>query len=591
MRPGLFYYLYVTVVLLVAALLSMCFAQPVLYPVPGNVTQTELHVHIGDLKKQSFNSSTDLLPLMQELLDCSGTIAVTLRRKDIESASSDLARYTSRYHDLQNLIIRLDMNESEISQFTRDAAEQKNLLAQFVSTSESLSSLEKLEIQYQQDEDPDSVARVRLQGKALKSRIQNLQNQYADVTDSLKFRGSSFGVNTDPVIQSRRELEEYTGMVAQRQGERDRQTRFADSQTPHISFLADPQNVSFHDSVMIYGFISGQQEGQWPVSIVLDHQPFLEITPDEIGEYKSSFPIHNISAGEHWIRAQWGMVLSEPVILQVHPLDTTITLHIQPVKGRSVVNLSGFLSAREKVPDTPVDIIVNSELYNTSFTDTTGSYHLTVPLSAGTTEIYTRFDNLSYPLNASESRHYFVTSDGKTITSVSTGPDSRFPPVLFILPVMGIFILPILYFRRKGILSGSGSQLQGYDDTNPRASPDEKEGIPNQTDGVSDSSFLASDQFMTNIRMHTLSDPGEQAHTIYLRLLSVLTSGFEKPFSLSATPREILGQISGIRCREKFWEFIEQYEQIRYGGEHDTIRQERMILAAEQVKDICRGKE
>jgi hypothetical protein len=118
-------------------------------------------MNIGDLRKQAFNSSTDLLPLMQELLDYSGTIAVTLRKSDIESASSDLARYTSRYHDLQNLIIRLDMNESEIARFSQDAGQQKDMLSQFVTTSESLQSLEKLEIQYQDEGNPESVTKVR----------------------------------------------------------------------------------------------------------------------------------------------------------------------------------------------------------------------------------------------------------------------------------------------------------------------------------------------------------------------------------------------------------------------------------------------
>ena len=148
----LFYLVYVSLCILVAGLLIGNGMHPLVYPADKSVRETGYHMNIGALRKQAFNSSTDLLPLMQELLDFSGTIAVTLRKDDIESASSDLARYTSRYHDLQNLIIRLDMNESEIARFSQDAGQQKDMLSQFVSTSESLQSLEKLEIQYQDEE-------------------------------------------------------------------------------------------------------------------------------------------------------------------------------------------------------------------------------------------------------------------------------------------------------------------------------------------------------------------------------------------------------------------------------------------------------
>ena len=78
-KRHLFYLVYATLCLLVAGLLIGNGLQPLLYPAEKSVRETRYHMNIGDLRKQAFNSSTDLLPLMQELLDYSGTIAVTLR--------------------------------------------------------------------------------------------------------------------------------------------------------------------------------------------------------------------------------------------------------------------------------------------------------------------------------------------------------------------------------------------------------------------------------------------------------------------------------------------------------------------------------
>lgn len=570
------------------ALIFMSSAHPGLYPVQGSVKQTAYHADIGDLKKQSFNTSTDLLPLMQELLGYSGTIAVTLRKADIESASSDLARYTSRYHDLQNLIIKLDMNESEISQFSKSTKEQKDLISQFVSSSESLKSLEKLEIQYQEEEDPDSVTKVRLQGKALKSRIQTLQNQYADVTDELVTRGNTLGVDTSPATKSKAELDQLTGMVAQRQSDRDRFTRFADTDSPHISFLSQPTNVTFLDPVELSGFISGHQESQYPVQIYLDGIPFLEMGPDEIGEFRSSFTVHNLSAGEHMLFARWGRVSSLPTIIQVTPLDTAITLRVQPVKGMSAINLTGTLTAQAKVPKVPVQILARSELSDSIFTDNTGTYLHALPVSAGTSEIFARFDNLSYPLHASESVHYLVTSDGESITSVTTGTGSSFPPVLFIIPLVGILIIPVLYFWRKGILFGKEHESSEENSALESGGPDSTSGFIPPDEFMSDARHSASD--ISDIH-DLISDPTAEARQIYLRVLSFLSVRHAQLFSPAHTPREVSAQIPGIRCRESFTSFIRAYESIRYGGCQNDSSRDSLKNAAQVVKASCRRKD
>lgn len=575
-KRHLFYLVYATLCLLVAGLLIGNGLQPLLYPAEKSVRETRYHMNIDDLRKQAFNSSTDLLPLMQELLDYSGTIAVTLRKSDIESASSDLARYTSRYHDLQNLIIRLDMNESEIARFSQDAGQQKDMLSQFVTTSESLQSLEKLEIQYQDEGNPESVTKVRLQGKALKNRIQTLQNQYADITDSLSSRGKTLGVNTEPVMQSRVEFDKLTGMVAERQNERDRYTRFADTGSPFVSFLAVPNNVTFQDRVDVYGFIAGSQGRSFPVVITLDNEPFLEVIPDEIGEFRSTVQIHNISAGEHILTARWGIVVSDPSHLVVKPLEATLGLQVLPVKGLSAVNMTGTLTARDQAPEVPVSILVQDQVFDTVMTSAAGTYLVTVPLSEGRYDVFTRFDDPSYPLLPSESQHYIVESDGTRITSVTSSKAGPIPPWILVLPGILLFTIPIWYFWRKGIVQRSVSQVE---DSFKLKDVREQWVGGSAVDGMIDSDSIPAAEYP--------SGPEELPRKIYLEMLSFLSSHQVFEISPVMTPREIARALPEEVCKARFTRFIGWYERIRYGGCQDVRCTEGLIKAADAVRKSC----
>ena len=567
------------VVIIVAGLLVGNGVTPQLYPVGKNIQETSYHLNAGDLRKQAFNSSTDLLPLMQELLDYSGTIAVTLRKDDIESASHDLSRYASRYHDLQNLVIRLDMNESEIAHFSEDTGKQKDLLSQFVSSSESLKSLEKLEIQYHDENDPDSVTRVRLQGRALKNRIQTLQNQYADVTDSLSARGGSLGVDTSPVRQSRTELDHLTGMVAERQSERDRYTRFAKAGTPFISFLPAQVNVTFQDKVEMYGFISGSQEEYFPVEISIDNVPFLKIVPDEIGEFRSSFKVHNISAGDHVLKARWGTAYSEPSMIHVTPLETKLALKVLPVKGMAAVNLTWLLNARDPVPAVPVTIYQNDQVYDTVLTSQAGTCLVMVPIPEGTFDLFVRSEDPAYPLTPSESQHYTVISDGIQITSVTSSNTSPFQPVMLIIPAILLFAIPAIYFWRKGIV---GTRANGFLEESPN---NMESNVP-----VTGQNIPWSWNGDMSISAEAFTEPDGSPRWLYLDLLRVLSGSQGIVISPVMTPREISESIQEDECRTGFTRFITWYERVRYGGCTRPVCTKAMAEAAAMVRGLCKGR-
>ena len=580
LKPMIFSVLYWIIIGLTVILIISAGLKPVLYPVSSDAKVTEYHSHVGELRKQSMNTTTDILPIMQDLLDFSGTIAVTLRKNDIESAGSELIRYADRYRDLNNLIVRLDLNESEMAHFSKDIQEQRELLTQFAHSSESLQSLEKLEIQHQRDNDPDSLTSVRIQGRALKNRIQTLQNQYVDVSEKITVKGSSLGVDTSPVLESRRELEEMTGRVATGQSERDRLTRFADSSAPHISFMMQPETGQYLDTINFFGFVTGYQEDKRSVQVLLDANLLFEIEHDEIGEFKKPLLIRNITAGEHTIQAQWGDVRSKSQTLSVTPINTTLSLSVKPVKGKAEVALSGMLSSTGQTSDLPVSVLMDDITAETVMTRRDGVFQTVVPVQKGTWLLQVTFDNADYPVNASQSLVFEVTSDGETIQSVKTTPSrAGYPPWIYLVPVLFLPVIPIWYLRRKGVIFGE-NRLE------PELPP--KERMHEGTHTL----FVGNSSHEDLLTWTTIGDhPEESVKQLYKQILGRISHMIPDTYPDTLTPREVQERLIGTPFAQYFKSLACYYERIRYGGYDNKTEYENLISAAESIDKACREEQ
>lgn len=510
---------------------------------------------------------------MQDLLDFSGTIAVTLRKNDIESAGSELIKYADRYRDLTNLIVRLDLNESEMAHFSKDIQEQRELLTQFAHSSESLESLERLEIQYQSDNDPDSLTSVRIQGRALKSRIQTLQNQYTDVTENITARGSSLGVDTYPVFESRRELEQLTGRVASGQSERDRLTRFADSSAPHISFMMQPETGQYFDTINFFGFITGSQERNRTVEVLLDAKPLLEIEPDEIGEFKRSIIIRNITAGDHIINTRWGVAESNRQVLSVSPINTTISLLVKPVKGEAEVSLSGILSSTGETSGLPVSVFMNNLISETVITGKEGRFQTFVPVQKGTWSLHVTFESSDYPVNASQSQVFEITSDGETIVSIKTSTSRPgYPPWLYIALILFLPAIPLWYLRRKGVIFGEKT-------IEPVITP--KSGIDGDPGTMIIAGHFSHEELF--LQPSTGDVPTESVKLLYKQITGRISHLIPDTNPDTLTPREVQEKIRGTPLIQYFRSFACCYERIRYGGYNEKLEYQNLISAAESI--------
>ncbi len=549
---------------------------PIIYTPAFEPKETSYHTDIGVMKEISMNSSEDLLPVMQDLLDFSGTIAITIRKKDLETAGEDLARYQKRYQDLNNLILKLDMNQSEVAEFTRNAKQQNEILKEFINSSESLESLQKLEVQYRAGDNIDSLTTVKLQGKALERKLRSLRSEYDQVSDRISGQASSKGLDSQKVYEGKEAIYNFTREVAADQEDRDSRYDNSDLTRPAVSLLVEPSIAEYRESFDIFGFISGENTSFQSVWIVMDGYSVMEVKTDDTGLYRTSYEIGRISGGDHTIMTYREGTWSEPVMVTIPVTNTSITLGARAQKDRQVVNLTGILSAREPVKEAPVRVLVNNETWNTTITDGEGRYFTSLSLPAGTFSVSTIFDNSSFPLNGSASTVFEISSSGTSITSiVQSGkypPDYRWISLLFI----PLFALAAWwYVRRNRNLkeipypedrSQIGSAV-GIHSPGDRVSGENAPGCGVTPEGEVSSPVTVSDS----------------AHLLYQGFITRIHSEIHASHPLTLTPRELEARFSQHPLGESIRVVIRLYERIRYGGA-DTREELDGFVAA--LKDI-----
>lgn len=581
MKKVVGYGIFTLLVVSAGLLLVSTGGDPILYTPAFEPKETSFHTDIEVMKEITMNSSADLLPVMQDLLDFSGTIAITIRKKDLETAGEDLARYQKRYQDLNNLILKLDMNQSEVAEFTRNAKQQNDILKEFINSSETMQSLQKLEVQYRAGDNTDSLTTVKLQGKALERKLRSLRSEYDEVSDRIAGQASSKGLDNQKVHEGREAIYNFTREVAADQESRDSRYDTSDLTGSAVSLLVEPSVAEYGESFDIFGFISGGNTSFQSVWIVMDGYAVMDVITDDTGLYRTSYELGRISGGDHIITTYCHETWSEPVNVTIPVTNASITLGVRAQKDQPVVNLSGILSARQPVKEAPVRVLVNNETWNSTITDKEGRYFTSLSLPAGTFSVCTIFDNSSFPLNGSVSTGFEISSSGTSITSIvqsgKNSPDYRWISLLFI-PLFGLAAW--WYVRRN-------RHLKGMESPEDRSSMGDLKGM--QSPGYGGSGVTAPGSVVISER--ELSSPvtvSDTAHLLYLEFISRLNPEIHASHPISLTPRELEARFLNHPLEESIRIVIRLYERIRYGGA-DTREELDGLLDA--LKDIEFGQQ
>jgi len=111
----------VLAVLTIGILLALAFtiSTPVLYTLENGNFSSRFHENTDALKQQSLNSTTDIDPQIQDFMDSPGPVSLDIHIHDFEQARRDLEQFKKSQGSLNNLIVHLDMNESEIQELEK----------------------------------------------------------------------------------------------------------------------------------------------------------------------------------------------------------------------------------------------------------------------------------------------------------------------------------------------------------------------------------------------------------------------------------------------------------------------------------------
>ena len=576
MKPVLVHFAYFLLVLSTLVLIFSIAIPPVIYTLDQDIVSSAFHTNIDAEKRLIINSSTDMLPIMQDLLDYSGPIALNIRMKDLEAARNDLDAYAKKYRNLNNLVINLEMNESEVQDFVNNTKLQDDLYRELMNSSYSLDELRRLEFRYRDKKDAMGLTTVAYQGQALKKKIQSVRDRYQVVSQKLINQSVTYNLDSTEVTKAQQEIDKFVDEVAA-----EKIFEPGTSQPVPIAkkvslFITPDQGVYRHE-IMYSGFAAGSGASYANVSIFLDNKPYFNVTTDDIGQYRRSVEIGQISSGIHLLSAHWGAISSDDVNLTVIPVDSTLTLNITAVMFQPVITTFGKLTTTDRyIRGAPIRLIVNNETKNEFRSGRLGNYSANMTLPEGRYLINSRFSDQSFPLNASTSPTYEVISSGTMITSIRLLGESEEQPaewpfglteVLITLIIISTLGGGLWYLRRR---PGSG---HASDHPEPSESDERKE--PRFEMKSHEKVILPDEKIIQEMTgswlsryQELLKEAGlsEAARSVYIGFINRISGDIQVHLPLTLTPHEVIQKIMKQPYSEVFSSFVSRYEKIRYGG-------------------------
>ncbi len=549
-------------VLVFLILIAHYAASPVLYTV-GNDSVTQSHQNPEALKQISREQSETVLPLMSEVLDNTGTLVLNIKLKDFDSAERDLQEYMERSRQLDNLVINLDMSETELAEFRRNNQKNVRSMEELLNDTQRFSELQSLEIRYRDENRPDLLYSVIYEGETLRSRVAENFKEYQSRSEAMVNTSRTFDLDTTAYEESIEDFEEIVVAIDAEQETRSTATH-APSTPYRLSIAVTPDHGVYRDRLLIAGNLTGRTFAGQNITLYVDSKTWTTTVTDDGGGYEAALIIDRIRAGKHLVYAVYGSTYSEVVTFSVLPLDTALTLAVTEGTAAGNRTFSGNLTAAGMpVAGAPVTITADGKTFLSATTNATGSYALERHLEAGTYRVRATFDSTAFPLNASESE-----------TVVVEIAPSLFESPLFISA--GILLLTVLgavwYVRRRGRQPAPAPEETSVAKTEEREAPVpvivERPHVEEEEDILETFARLAGEGVL-----------GEAVHVLYLRLAGSIAARHRISGYLTMTPREFLAACSDLPLVDTLTRLIRRYEAIRYGGEVPDDEEQQELVA------------
>lgn len=592
--------------------LVACIAIAVIAPLPvvfnpENVTYPrEGQLNIEFMDEKALSGDTTVYPVMQDLLDYTGPIMVSIRSDNFDEARQDITDYVRRQGDLQHLIVNLDMNETEIRSFLDSQERQAEILGDLANTTSYFNDLSSLEVRYREENQAGALVSISYQGESLREKVHTLQERYLAESRTVSSISARNGLENSTYEESIAEIGGIVDDIDRAQDVRAQETA-APPSNRSLALVLDPESGRYLDDIRIFGSLSGEAG---PVTLTLDNRSIAEPALDGRGAFSTLFTIEVVPAGNHSVGAEAPGIVAEPRTLDVETVDSTINLTVEAVKNTSEVICRGYLVANRPVRHALVDILWEGHDSVTTATDASGFFRTVLSLPAGTHRLAAQFSNATYPIGPSRSATYEITSTGEGIPSVREAAGARYAngtPVSPVTPqgsltdlVVGavVRILPIAFVLIMAAVAAFGylrKGVRGGEVPAPRPSPSSR---PEQAPPVPPMDLflevplpLPMDEPLRALYLRTLRELGLSgaAHQVYRRFAGIIGmhAGIGNPSIL--TPREMAGSCTTRPYGKIFDRFVRCYERIRYAGQHGETARSGFEDSMEKTRAALEG--
>ncbi len=427
MRPRASQTILVAAALAALIILAAHATTPVLYTAEN--ISTAAHADPATIQNRSPGDAAAVVPLMDELLGETGTLALTIKLKDYESAERDLARYTELSGRFDRLVVKLDVSGTDIGEFQRKNQENLDSLTTLLDDSRRFDDLQRLEVEVRGDDDRHMA--VVYEGEALRQKMREGFSAYAKREPTVTGIAQNYDVDTAPYQES----VEHFAEVADAADDWREKTGGGTPPSP-LSITLTPVEGYYGDTIRIAGTYAGGLPGT-PVEVYVDSRLTETPTLDDEGRYACSYRIGRVLAGPHLVYTTTNGLYSEVRTFEALSGNTTLTLALAEVNQTTVACTGELRTGNRPVTGAPVLLRVDAATLIGTGTDNNGTYREEITLPAGEHTIRAEFHGAGFPLNYSESEARTFHARGEA------------PSPLPIIAALGALLGAGWYLRRR----------------------------------------------------------------------------------------------------------------------------------------------
>jgi hypothetical protein len=392
---------------LVLLLLGAEAASPVLYTAAN--TSTAAHADPATVQKKSPGNADALVPLMDDLLGETGTLALTIKLKDYESAERDLTRYSELSRQFDRLVVTLDVSGTDIGEFQQNNRKNQDALTTLLNDTRRFEDLKRLEIEVQGDEGERMA--IAYEGEALRQKMREGFASYAKREAETSRIAEYYGANTTSYQASVEDFAEVADAA-------DDWRKGGSTPKSPLGIAITPPEGRYGETLLIAGRYAGGTPGT-PIEVYVDSRSTATVALGDDGTYGYLYRVGRTPAGPHLAYVVAGAIFSEVATFTVLTGDTAITLAAAEVNA-TAVGCTGNLTTAAGLPvaGAPVLLRVDDSTLVAAQTDANGTYQTEIVLPAGEHTLQAEFHAAGYPLNASESPLETVTVRGEGLSAL-----------------------------------------------------------------------------------------------------------------------------------------------------------------------------